>query len=97
MLHVCLTRIELHPYHQGRGIGSQLIRTPLHQARQQGRDLALDVPVVNERAQSLYQRPGPARRTTSRSGCPPSRLSLARSTDLDNDSGKSSSRSCGCR
>ncbi|WP_072477589.1 GNAT family N-acetyltransferase [Amycolatopsis australiensis] len=49
-------RIEIHPDRQGRGIGSQLIRSLLHQARQQGWELNLDVLVVNQRAQALYQR-----------------------------------------
>ncbi|MES4906174.1 MULTISPECIES: GNAT family N-acetyltransferase [unclassified Streptomyces] len=50
--------MELHPDHQGRGIGSRLIRSLLHQAHQQGRDLTLDVLVVNQRAQALYRRLG---------------------------------------
>ncbi|CAL9614549.1 MULTISPECIES: GNAT family N-acetyltransferase [Streptomyces] len=53
-----LARIELHPDHQGRGIGGRLIRGLLHQARRQGRDLTLDVLAVNQRAQALYRRLG---------------------------------------
>ncbi len=55
---IYLSRIELHPDHQGHGIGSWLIRSLLHQARQDGRDLDLDVLAVNERARSLYRRLG---------------------------------------
>jgi ribosomal protein S18 acetylase RimI-like enzyme len=55
---IYLPRIELHPDYQGCGIGSQLIRSLLHQARLQGRDLTLDVLVVNQRAQALYRRLG---------------------------------------
>ncbi|MFD7919824.1 GNAT family N-acetyltransferase [Streptomyces sp. NPDC059740] len=55
---VYLARIELPPDHQGRGIGRRLIRGLLEQARQQGRDLTLDVLVVNQRAQALYRRLG---------------------------------------
>lgn len=53
-----LARIEIHPDHQGRGIGGRLIRGLLHQARRQGRDLTLDVLAVNQRAQALYRRLG---------------------------------------
>lgn len=55
---IYLARIELHPDHQGRGIGTRLIRSLLHQARRQDRDLTLDVLVVNQRAQVLYRRLG---------------------------------------
>jgi ribosomal protein S18 acetylase RimI-like enzyme len=53
-----LARIKLHPDHQGRGIGSHLIRTLLRQAHRQGKPLALDVLVVNHRALTLYRRLG---------------------------------------
>ncbi|RCH61762.1 N-acetyltransferase [Streptomyces sp. SDr-06] len=55
---IYLARIELHPDYQGCGIGSRLIRGLLHQAREQGRGLTLDVLVVNQRARSLYRRLG---------------------------------------
>ncbi|MGW7258980.1 GNAT family N-acetyltransferase [Streptomyces sp. NPDC054834] len=55
---IYLARIELHPDHQGRGIGSKLIRGLLRQAQRQGRDLTLDVLAVNQRAQALYRRLG---------------------------------------
>ncbi|MER6146065.1 N-acetyltransferase [Streptomyces sparsogenes] len=55
---IYLARIERHPDHQGRGIGGQLIRGLLHQARKQGRDLTLDALVVNQGAQALYRRLG---------------------------------------
>ncbi|AVV44714.1 GNAT family N-acetyltransferase [Streptomyces sp. ID05-04B] len=55
---IYLARIELHPDHHRHGIGSRLIRSLLHQARQQARDLTLDVLVVNRRTQDLYRRLG---------------------------------------
>jgi ribosomal protein S18 acetylase RimI-like enzyme len=55
---VYLGRIEIHPRHQGRGIGTGLITALLDEARRNGQDLALDVLVVNPRAQALYQRLG---------------------------------------
>ncbi|MBY8876117.1 GNAT family N-acetyltransferase [Actinacidiphila acidipaludis] len=53
-----LGRIEIHPDHQGRGIGSRLIRELVEQARGHGQDLTLDVLAVNHRAQALYRRLG---------------------------------------
>jgi ribosomal protein S18 acetylase RimI-like enzyme len=55
---IYLGRIEIHPSHQGRGIGTGLIATLIDEARRNGQDLALDVLVVNPRAQALYQRLG---------------------------------------
>jgi ribosomal protein S18 acetylase RimI-like enzyme len=55
---VYLARIEIHPDHQGRGIGTRLISALADEARQKGQDLVLDVLTVNPRAQTLYQRLG---------------------------------------
>ncbi|GAB3656332.1 GNAT family N-acetyltransferase [Glycomyces tarimensis] len=55
---IYLGRISIHPDYQGRGIGSRLIADLMRQAREQGRDLVLDVLVVNQRAQALYRRLG---------------------------------------
>ena len=55
---IYLGRIEIHPRHQGRGIGTGLITALIDEARRNGQDLALDVLVVNPRAQALYQRLG---------------------------------------
>jgi len=64
---VYLARIELHPEHQGRGIGTYLIHRLVDAARQHGQHVVLDVLTVNDRAQAFYQRHGfreiaPARR-----------------------------------
>jgi ribosomal protein S18 acetylase RimI-like enzyme len=53
-----LSRIEVDPGHQGHGIGTQLIRALIDEARQRGQDLVLDVLTVNHRALALYQRLG---------------------------------------
>ena len=55
---IYLSRIEIHPDHQGRGIGTRLIRALLDEAQQEGHDLVLDVLTVNRRAQALYFRLG---------------------------------------
>jgi ribosomal protein S18 acetylase RimI-like enzyme len=55
---IFLSRIEIHPAYQGRGIGTRLISELLGQARQQGQDLVLEVLAVNHRAHALYQRLG---------------------------------------
>jgi ribosomal protein S18 acetylase RimI-like enzyme len=52
---IYLARIEIHPDHQGHGIGTRLIRALAGQAAQNGQDLVLDVLTVNHRAQALYQ------------------------------------------
>ena len=55
---IYLSRIEIHPDYQGHGIGTQLIRALIDQARQRGQDLVLDVLTVNHRAEALYRRLG---------------------------------------
>jgi len=55
---IYLGRIEIHPSHQGRGIGTGLITALIDEARRDSQDLVLDVLSVNERARALYQRLG---------------------------------------
>jgi ribosomal protein S18 acetylase RimI-like enzyme len=55
---VYLSRIEIHPGHQGRGIGTRIISALLEEAERNGQDLVLDVLTVNRRAQALYRRLG---------------------------------------
>ena len=55
---IYLSRIEIHPDYQGRGIGTRLISALLDEARHKGQDLVLDVLAVNRRAQALYQKLG---------------------------------------
>jgi ribosomal protein S18 acetylase RimI-like enzyme len=55
---IYLGRIEIHPDHQGGGIGSRLIGALIDEAAEKGQDLVLDVLTVNHRALALYQRLG---------------------------------------
>ena len=55
---IYLSRIEIHPSYQGRGIGTRLVGALAAEARQRGHDLVLEVLAVNHRAQALYQRLG---------------------------------------
>jgi ribosomal protein S18 acetylase RimI-like enzyme len=55
---IYLSRIEICPRYQGRGIGTRLISALIDQATQKGQHLVLDVLAVNHRAQALYQRLG---------------------------------------
>ncbi len=55
---VYLTRIEIHPLHQGRRIGSRIIRTLQDEAAADHRPVVLGVLVTNPRARALYERLG---------------------------------------
>ena len=55
---IYISRIEIHPDYQGRGIGTLLISALADEAKRKGQDLVLDVLAVNHRAQALYQRLG---------------------------------------
>lgn len=55
---IYLARIEIHPSHQGQGIGSQIMQDLLDQAAINGQPIVLDVLAANQRAQALYQRLG---------------------------------------
>jgi GNAT superfamily N-acetyltransferase len=55
---IYLSRIEMHPRHQGQGIGTRLIGALIDEAARHGQDLVLDVLTVNDRAQALYRRLG---------------------------------------
>lgn len=55
---IYLSRIEIHPGHQGHGIGTRIISTLLEEAERKGQHLVLDVLTVNRRAQALYRRLG---------------------------------------
>jgi len=55
---IYLSRIEVHPSYQGRGIGTHLIRALIDEARHKGQTLVLEVLTVNHRAQALYRRLG---------------------------------------
>jgi ribosomal protein S18 acetylase RimI-like enzyme len=55
---IYLSRVEIQPGHQGRGIGTRLITALIDEARRNGQDLVLDVLVANPRARALYQRLG---------------------------------------
>ena len=55
---IYLSRIEILPRYQGRGIGTRLIGALIDEAGRRGQDLVLEVLTVNHRAQALYQRLG---------------------------------------
>ena len=55
---IYLSRIEIHPGHQGQGIGTRIISALLTEAERTGQDLVLDVLTVNRRARALYERLG---------------------------------------
>lgn len=55
---IYLSRIEIHPRHQGQTIGTRIISALLDEAERVGQDLVLDVLAVNCRARALYRRLG---------------------------------------
>jgi ribosomal protein S18 acetylase RimI-like enzyme len=55
---IYLARIEIHPGHQGQGIGTRIISALLQEAERKGQHLVLEVLTVNRRAQALYRRLG---------------------------------------
>lgn len=77
---VYLARIELHPDHQGHGIGTRLIRGRASEAVHNGQDLVLDVLTVNRRARALYQRLGMKEVARHREGNIKITMRLSRST-----------------
>lgn len=50
--------IQIQPLHQGRGIGTRLLRDTIAQAHAQGRKVSLSTGLQNRRAISLYRRLG---------------------------------------
>jgi len=55
---IYLARIEIHPDHQGHGIGTRLISALVDEARQKGQDLVPGVLTVNHRGRALCRRLG---------------------------------------
>jgi ribosomal protein S18 acetylase RimI-like enzyme len=55
---ISLENIELNPTHQGRGIGTAIIRSVIRRAETARLPLRLQVLKVNKRAQALYDRLG---------------------------------------
>ncbi len=56
--HVELAGVQLLPAHQGRGIGTQVVRDVLAEARDQGVPARISVEQDNPRARALYERLG---------------------------------------
>ncbi len=54
---IYLARIEIHPDHQGGGIGTRLISALIDEAGQEGQDLVPHVLTVNRRARRPGSRP----------------------------------------
>ena len=54
---IYLAPIEIHPDHQGGGIGTRLISALIDEVGQKGQDLVLDVLTVNRRARRPGSRP----------------------------------------
>lgn len=57
-LTIFLTLVEIHPDHQGQGIGTEVIRDVMTEAHRRGLKVELNVLKANRKAKRLYERLG---------------------------------------